>query len=188
MASAEKTRSNGPSGSGSRRSWAQVGPREVGRGEHVLARVDAGQPGVRMAFEHAPRGDAGPGAQLERPLRVDPVRRARQLVLHAIVVRHLGADHLQVAVRVPMELPHGWTVAVALRGSGERAVAPGGLGRVERRVGARDERLAVFRAVPLGDAGRTVCPAGVAARMRSTTTFAPSSEQAGSTAANSSPP
>ena len=51
MASAEKTRSNGPLGQRvAQVLQAQVGPGKVGRGEHVLARVDAGQLGVRMAL------------------------------------------------------------------------------------------------------------------------------------------
>ncbi len=85
---------------------AQVGAGQVGRREHVLAGVDAGQLRVRMACEHAPRGDARPGPQLEHPPRVDALGRARQLVLHAVVVGHLRADHLEVAVRIPVELPH----------------------------------------------------------------------------------
>src|SRR3954471_20965586 len=65
-----------------------------------------------MACEHAPRRHARPGSQLEHAPRVDPVRRARQLVLDAVVVRDLDADHLQVAVRIPMKLSHALTVTV----------------------------------------------------------------------------
>ena len=68
MASAEKTRSNGPSGSGvAQVLQAQVGAGQVGRGEHVLAGVDAGQLRVRMAREHAPRGDAASRSPARAP-------------------------------------------------------------------------------------------------------------------------
>ena len=89
---------------------AQVGARQAGHGEHVLAGVHAGELRLRMALEHAPGGDARPGPELEHPARVDPLGRPRDLGLHAVVVGHLVADDGDVGLGIPVELAHPGTV------------------------------------------------------------------------------
>ena len=74
----------------------------AGAGEHRLARVEARPDRTRMALEHAERGLARAGAELEHGGDVLALGRRGHRFLQLLVGRDLSDDLGQVGVGIPV--------------------------------------------------------------------------------------
>src|SRR5437763_3160663 len=74
-------------------------------GKHLAAGVKPNQNCLRVHPKHSPRRLAGAHSKVEHPLRPDCTRRCH-LLLKTLIVRHLLAHKLEVAIRIPMKLGH----------------------------------------------------------------------------------
>ena len=71
--------------------------------DHLGARVEAGDPRVRMGLEQATRRLSGADSEIEGVARRERHRSDRGL-LEGVEVRDLGPHHLQVGIGIPVEL------------------------------------------------------------------------------------
>ena len=109
----------------------EAGDPEIGIGqraarvvEHVGTLVDADEPDVSVLLEKALRRDARASPEVEHRSRCQVARRARDLVLEAVVGRELAPYELEVRVGVEVELvAHTLTVPAPGRPTPARARA-----------------------------------------------------------------